>query len=271
MSGKRKRIIAVVVFLVIFAFLSLSVTVSRSIKEASTGVFSPLLSVMRSVGRKLEDIWDAAFHSNSIVRQKLRKERENARLRAQLTLAREKIRELGALHGQLEELAKLPFDVIPAKVIARDPDIWYQTFVIGLGSKHGVGRGMPVVHGENLVGRVIEVGVRWSRVRLILDPQSAIPAVTNGGQATGIVVGNGSGPLNMTYIKHTDKLMVGDLVLTSHLGKVLDQDESPLPQGLVIGRIVDLSTEEQGLYKSAELKSAVRFKDLREVFVVVPK
>jgi rod shape-determining protein MreC len=271
LSSKRKRIIAVVVFLVIFVFLSLSVTVSRSVKEVSTGFFSPLLSVMRAVGQKLEDIWDATFHSNNMVRESLRKERENLKLRAELVLAREKIRELGSLHSQLEELAKLPFEVIPAKVLGRDPDIWYQSFVIGRGTNHGVGRGMPVVCGENLVGRVIEVGARWSRVRLILDPQSAIPAVTNGGQATGIVVGNGSDPLSMTYVKHNEQLKVGDLVLTAHLGKVLDEDQSPLPQGFVIGRVVGVLPEEEGLYKSARLESAVRFRDLREVFVVVPK
>lgn len=271
MSSKRRRIIAVAVFLTIFVFLSLSVTVSRSVKEVSTGFFAPLLSVMRSVGQKMEDIWDAAFHSNNIVREDRRKEREVLKLRTELLLAREKIGELRSVHSQLEELAKLGFEVLPARVIGRDPDTWYQTFLMDRGAKHGVGGGMPVVHGENLVGRIIELGGRWSRVRLILDPESAIPAVSDSGQAGGIVVGNGVGSLKMTYIERGAKIKVGDLVLTAHLGKVLDKDEAPLPQGLVIGRVVSVSPEEEGLYQSAELESAVRFRDLREVFVVVPK
>lgn len=271
MSSKRRRIVLLIIFLTIFAFLSLSVTVSRSVKKVSTGFFSPVLSAMRSVGQKLEDIWAVTFHSNNIARENLRKEREVLKLRTELRLAEEKIRELGSVHEQLEELAKQGHQVIHARVIGREPDTWYHTFLIDRGVKHGVGRGMPVVHGENIVGRVIEVGGTWSRVRLILDPQSAIPGVTQEGHATGVIVGRGAGALRMTYIEHTARIKVGDMVVTSHLGKVLDHDEAPLPEGLVVGKVVSLSQEEEGLYQSAELESAVEFRDLREVFVVAPR
>lgn len=271
MSSKRRRIVLVIVFLTIFVFLSLSVTVSRSVKKVSTGFFFPVLSAMRSVGQKLEDIWAVTFHSKNIARENLRKEREILKLRTELRLAEEQIRQLGSVHEQLRELVKLGHEVIHARVIGREPDSWYHTFLIDRGVKRGVGRGMPVVHGENIVGRVIEVGGAWSRVRLILDPQSAIPAVTVEGRVAGVIVGRGVAAMKMTYIEHTARIKVGDTVVTSHLGKVLDHDEAPLPAGLVVGKVVSLSPEEEGLYQSAELESPVEFRDLREVFVVAPR
>jgi rod shape-determining protein MreC len=211
------------------------------------------------------------FHSNNIVRENLRKEREILQLRTELRLAEEQIRQLASAHEQLRDLMKLGHQVIRARVIGREPDSWYHTFLIDRGVKHGVGRGMPVVHGENIVGRVIETGGTWSRVRLILDPQSAIPAVTVEGRVAGVIVGRGVAAMKMTYIEHTARIKVGDTVVTAHLGRVLDHDEAPLPEGLVVGEVVSLSPEEEGLYQSAELESAVEFRDLREVFVVAPK
>jgi len=270
LSGKRRRI-AVVVFVGIFAFLSLPIVVSRSVKEAVTGFFTPLFSLSRSIGDKLHEIWVVAFHSNNIVRESVQRERETLRLRAELALAREKIKEMTAFDSQLTAAVRSGLEVIPARVIGREPDSWYQTLLIDRGVKDGVGRGTSVVYGENLVGRVIEAGGRWSRVRLILDPHSAIPAMTFDGAVTGLVVAGRPRQLRMTYIEHTEKVSAGDVVATAHLGKVLSTDEVPLPQGLTIGRVVSVSQEEGGLYQSATLESAVSFRNLSEVLVVVAK
>lgn len=271
MSGKRRRIAVVAVFFAIFVFLSLPVRVSTSVKEAITNFFSPLLSLARSATEKFSDIWKAAFHSNNIVRENLRKEQEISKLRAELAGARQKIKELASFHSQLEEMAKSGLELLAAKVIGAEPDSWYQTLLINRGTNDGVRRGMAVTHGENLVGRIVEVGAGWSRVRLILDARSAIPALTNDSRAAGLVVGEGPGELRMTYIEHSAKVQVGDVVVTAHLGKVLTEDEAPLPGGLVIGTITSVSQKEEGLYQSAVLKSPVDFRYLFDVLVFIPR
>jgi len=270
LSGKRRRIAIVVTFVAIFVFLSLPWSVSRSVKGVVTGLFTPLFSVCRSVTDKLSEIWKVTFHGDNIVRENLRKERELLELRLKLAQEREKIRELSSLHSQLEEVAEGGFEVILARVIGREPDSWYQTLLIDRGAKDGVKNGVAVVHGENLVGRVIEVGGRWSRVRLILDVGSAVSAVTGNGDVPGIVIGSGPGELKMTLIRHNARVKVNDVVVTTHLSPVLTQ-EAPLPPGLVIGKIVGVSQEEEGLYQSALLESKVDFRHLSEVLAVVPK
>ncbi len=271
MSGKRRRIVIVGMFVAIFVFLSLPLSVSRSVKEVLTGFFSPVFSVSRSVTDKFRDIWDVTVHGDNIVRENLRKERELLELRFKLAEAREKIRELKSLDEQLKKAAERGFEVIPARVVGRDPDSWYQTMLINRGRRNGVRRGMAVAHGDNFVGRIIEVGRRLSRVRLVLDVASRIPAVTVNGEVPGIVIGSGPGELKMTLIKHNERVKVNDVVVTTHLDPVLTEEQAPLPQGLVIGRIVSVSPEEEGLYQSAILESDVRFRHLSQLLVVVPK
>lgn len=270
MSGKRRRIVIIVTFVAIFGVLSLPLSFSRSLRKVVTGLFSPVLSGCRSVTGKLGDIWSVAFHGDNIVRESLRKEREILRLQAELALERDKTRELASLHNQLQEAAARSFRVLAARVIGREPDSWYQTLLINRGRQHGVRNGMAVARGENLVGRVTEVGGKWSRVRLILDVRSSVPAVTLDGDLPGIVTGSGPGELKMTLIKHNARVKMGDVVTTTHLRPVLDQ-EVPLPQGLVIGTIRRVAHEEDGLYQSATLESEVNFRNLREVLVIVPK
>ncbi len=270
MSGKRRRIVIIITFVAIFAVLSLPLEVSRSMRKVVTGLFSPVLSVCRSITGKLADIWNVTFHGDNIVRESLRKEREILRLRAELALEREKARQLESLRRQLQEARGRGFRVIPARIIGREPDSWYQTLLINRGRKHGVGTGMAVVHGENLLGRVIEVGGGWSRARLILDARSAVPVATVNGDVPGMVIGSGPSELKMTLIRHNATVEVGEEVVTTHLRAVLDQ-ESSLPQGLVVGTISRISYEQDGLYQSATLKSKVNFRNLREVLVVISK
>jgi rod shape-determining protein MreC len=270
LSGKRRRVAIVVMFVAIFVFLSLPMSVSRSVKEVVTGFFSPVLSVCRSITDKLGDIWEVTFHGDNIVRENLRNERELLKLRLELAQAREKVEQMKSLHGQLRRAAGRGFEVIPARVNGRDPDSWYQTLLIDRGRRDGLRRGMAVAHGENFVGRVIEVGGRWSRVRLVLDVESAIPAVTVGGEVPGMVIGSGPGELKMTLIKHNDRVKVNDVVVTTHLDPVFPE-EAPLPQGLVIGKMVSVFQEEEGLYQSAILESEVPFRHLSQLLVVVPK
>jgi rod shape-determining protein MreC len=270
LAGKRRRTVIVATFIAIFALLSLPLSFSRTVREALTGLFSPVLSVCRSITGKLSEIWNVTFHGDNIVRQNLRKEREVLRLQAELALEREKTRELGSLHYQLQQAAARSFNVVAARVIAREPDILYQTLLINLGRKHGVRRGMAVAHGENLVGRITELGGKWSRVRLIVDVRSSVPVAARGGGVSGIVVGSGPGQLKMTLIRHTAAVSIGDVVMTTYLRPVLDQ-EAPLPPGLVVGKVASISHDEDGLYQSAILESAVNFSNLREVLVVKPK
>ena len=78
-------------------------------------------------------------------RRKSEAQRRVRELRADNILLQERIEELKIKieAGAMEE--KLPFEVIPAQVIGRDPYDWWGKAIIDQGKEEGVGEGLVVV------------------------------------------------------------------------------------------------------------------------------
>ena len=67
--------------------------------------------------------------------------------------------------------------------------------------------------------------------------------------------------LSLTYVDEPDKLIAGDLVVTSGLGGYY-------PSGLVIGSVEDVRTDDSGLTQYAVVQPNVRPENLVQVFVI---
>ena len=65
---------------------------------------------------------------------------------------------------------------VEARVIARSPSSWYQTFQINKGSSDGVEVDQPVVNGAGLVGKVKSVSDGNAVVMLLTDPEFGVSA-----------------------------------------------------------------------------------------------
>ena len=86
-------------------------------------------------------------------------------------------------------------------------------------------------------------------------------------RATGEVEGRLSGPLAMNQIPSTDKVAVGDTVVTAGLdlgGAV----RAAFPPGLLIGRIVDVQQDPSAIVQIALIQPAVNLDKLELVLVM---
>ena len=127
---------------------------------------------------------------------------------------------------------------VPARVIARDPSVWFNTITINQGSMAGIGMNMPVVTAGGIVGRVITVGPWASQVMLITDEKAGAGAVVGqlGSGALGSVRGRadlGVGLIEMRYVSGLEKVEVNDYVMTTG-------QDGIYPPGLNIGRVVEV-------------------------------
>jgi rod shape-determining protein MreC len=110
---------------------------------------------------------------------------ENEQLKqrvAELQTELNQSRQAAAENDRLKELLKLneqkDVKTVPARVIARDPSVWFNTITIDRGSTSGVEVNMPVVTGSGIVGRVITVTPFASQVMLITDEKAgSVPFV----------------------------------------------------------------------------------------------
>ena len=146
-------------------------------------------------------------------------------------------------------------------VIGQDPSNFLRYIIIDVGVGDGVTKGMPVITDRGLVGRIVEVSSRSSKVLLITDASSSVNALIQSSRATGIVEGKADGGLVMKYIPQPVTVNVGDIILTSGLG-------ATFPKRLVIGQLTAVHKQDIELFQQAEIKPTVDFDRLEIVLVV---
>ena len=146
-------------------------------------------------------------------------------------------------------------------VIGQDPSNLLRYIIIDVGTSDGVTQGMPVVTDRGLVGRIVEVSSRSSKVLLITDVSSLVSAIIQSSRATGMVEGKADGGLVMKYIPQTVTVNVGDIILTSGLG-------ATFPKRLVIGQVTAVHKRDIELFQQAEIKPTVDFERLEVVLVI---
>ncbi|MFB0534129.1 MAG: rod shape-determining protein MreC [Anaerolineae bacterium] len=148
-----------------------------------------------------------------------------------------------------------------AEVVGQDPSNLLRSIIIDAGTGDGVAEGMPVVTDRGLVGRIVEVSSRSSKVLLITDVSSSVNAILQSSRATGIVEGKVDGGLVMKYIPQTVTVNVGDIILTSGLG-------ATFPKRLVIGQVTAVQKLDIEMFQRAEIKPTVDFERLEIVLVI---
>jgi rod shape-determining protein MreC len=146
-------------------------------------------------------------------------------------------------------------------VIGQDPSNLLRYIIIDIGTGDGVAKGMPVVTDRGLVGRIVEVSSRSSKVLLINDVSSSVNAIIQSSRATGIVEGKADGGLVMKYIPQPVEVNVGDIILTSGLG-------ATFPKRLVIGQVTAVHKRDIELFQEAEIKPTVDFDRVEIVLVL---
>jgi len=169
---------------------------------------------------------------------------ENEQLRKQVQDMQAELRdtrERAAEAQRLEQLLKLSqstqYSAIAARVIARDPSMWFDGLTIDKGRWAGIEVNMPVVTPSGVVGRVVSTSPLSSQVMLVTDERSGAGAVVgqlSQSTAMGSIKGMGeSGLLDLKYVSGLEKVQVGDMVTTTGLDGVY-------PPGYNVGEVIEV-------------------------------
>ena len=87
-----------------------------------------------------------------------------------------------------------------AKVLLDKDSPYLKSIVINKGSKSKIIKGMPVLDGKNLIGRIVEVNYLSSRVLLLNDLNSRIPVIINKSADQAILSGKGTDRPILEYL-----------------------------------------------------------------------
>ena len=121
---------------------------------------------------------------------------------------------------------------ILAKVIVDHMSPFLRTIIINKGSSEGLEIGTNIYDRNYLVGRVIEVNYKSSRVLLLSDLNSSVPISITPGNVQAIVVGNGKNLGEIKYIKDNLVKFIEDqsIAYTSGTGSIFKS-------GIPVGRV----------------------------------
>ena len=138
--------------------------------------------------------------------------------------------------------------------------------MINKGATDGIAVDMNVMAGSGLVGRVVDVGPNWAKVKAIIADDSNVSAMVLASADRMIVSGNlklyATGVIEFEQLVDSENVVVeGDKVVTS------DISDKYLP-GILIGYINTINQDANNLTKSGYITPAVDFEHLEEVLVI---
>ena len=130
----------------------------------------------------------------------------------------------------IETDAEIVEETVLAKVLLDKDSPFLKSVIINKGKNSQIKKGMPVVDGNYLVGKTVEVNYLSSRVLLLNDLNSRIPVTLEPDAAQAILVGNAKRSPVLEYLPEFFEVEEGKTVFTS--GK-----DGIFPAGIPIGKI----------------------------------
>ncbi len=121
-----------------------------------------------------------------------------------------------------------PVRGVTARIVAESDGPFSQTLLANAGQIHGVERGFVAVNEGGLVGRVIQLGERSSRILEVTDFNSRVPVMGEQSGVRGIMYGGRNGRGALEDLPEQDQFLAGERLLTSGEG-------GAFPRGLVAG------------------------------------
>jgi rod shape-determining protein MreC len=153
-------------------------------------------------------------------------------LEAQITELENQNKKLQQLLSYVEK-EPISLRPIPARVVGRSADNWWQQVILNRGSQAGIQEGFVVKAEGGLVGLVESVTPNTSRVLLISDLKSKVGVNISRTGAKGVVRGDASAEAVLEFYEKVPNVKPGDVVVTSTYSQ-------KFPSGLPIGRIKSL-------------------------------
>ena len=118
---------------------------------------------------------------------------------------------------------------VTARIVAESDGPFAETLLANAGRIHGVEDGFVAVNEAGLVGRVIQLGERSSRILMVTDFNSRVPVMGEASGVRAIMYGGREGFGLLADRPETDVFLPGERVLTSGEGGVF-------PRGIVVGQ-----------------------------------
>lgn len=224
--------IETVLFIVICV---MCIATSNSNKDFSKKVSEFFINISLPVANLLSHPVNSVFSITSGLSDLIAAKKENVELKKQIDeLKSHYIKSLN-IYEENEELRKTlsfvsskstNFKVV--EVIGRSKPLFDQKIFVSAGADRDLKEGEIVTGKIGVIGRVLEVFENKSHILLLNDATSRIPVISSKTRDRGVLVGDGTGLMEIIYLPKNHSIKVGEMIFTSG-------DGDTLPSGLLAG------------------------------------
>ncbi|WP_297487748.1 rod shape-determining protein MreC [uncultured Cetobacterium sp.] len=233
--GKNKKkvfnIIYILIGIIVVIFFAKDVFM-YSISEINN-VLYPLQSKIYFFGKKAKESTETVLNYKDLVS-------ENTKLKKDIlekSLVEEKNEKLLDENIRLRKLLSMKgefkYSFKVGKISFQQTRELFESFAINLGSRDKIKKNMPILYGDELIGRVDHVEKDYSTVEMITF-QDSIVSARSSGDVLGIIKGNRSDELIFEPVSfHEAHLNIGDKIYTSGISDIY-------PKGVYIGDVTEI-------------------------------
>lgn len=194
---------------------------------------------------------------------------ENGNLQQEQIQLHAQVQKLQALEAENQELRKLLQTVgkekdsfSEARLIHIDADPFSQQIVLNKGKQDAIELGQPVIDKQGLVGVVLAINDKTSRILLLTDKGFAVPVQSVRSGERAIATGSGFGSeLRLNYVPRTADFVEGDQLVTSGLG-------GKFPAGFPVGVITSIQHDPSTRFTLIGVRPSAKLSQLRHVLFV---
>lgn len=252
---------------VLMAFDAREITSGQRIIRAwtQTGadfIQSPVTTVSSAISNYFVSISNlrTAQDENGLLKQQVQELQVELKQKADLAAENERLK------GLLDLKEHSKYKVLTARIIGRDPSVWFDSSIVNRGSLDGVALNMPVVTDGGLVGRITAVSPLTAQVDLITRDKSGLGAVIgeiSNSNALGVVSGTSKKDLlDMKYVAGYVDVQVGQTVFTTG-------QDGIFPGGLKVGEIVSVVSGSATTPHQIQIRPAARLNSMQEVGILL--
>lgn len=233
-------------------------------RDALSSLLSPLQYVASFPGQLLDISAENLATRNMLAKQ------NKTLLRKQLLMS-ERLQRFEFLRQENERLRALlgsPVHMDAKKMVAEVMEVasdpFHQYVVLNRGKKSGVFVGQPVVDAQGVVGQITQVSELTSRVLLLSDVSHAIPVRLTRNDARFVINGTGVlDELELRYVSKSTDIRVGDLLVSSGLGK-------RFPEGYPVARVMSVIKDDGKSYATVTAQPLAALDRIRYLLLLWP-
>ena len=249
------------VWIIVIILILVGVNIfQKEVRSFFYSISTPVQNVFWRAGDSTSNFFWGIFTSGSLKEKVDELEKRNQSLFSQIISLEELEEENKTLRTALDLGLQEDYSLSLTKIIGKDVS---QDFIlVNKGGEDGILENMPVITEEKvLVGRVIEVYSKHSKVMLISNKESSLDAKIRPSLISGVV--RGLGNLNIFF-----DLLPRDQVVNEGEAVVTDSISGVYPENILVGKITRVRKNDVESFQQADIEIAFDLSSAENLFII---